>query len=223
MRQTADGVTQGLRDWIASVLPDVAVEIFAADDWQKAAGVSLRLLALGPVPLPGPDRAPRALRLDYLLTLSLDDPLAEHRCLGELTFAAMERPDYRLLAADEAAGIRRQFGVPAGAGLMIAAELRRERVLERAPLVRRPLVVQAGEIGRLEGVVLGPEDTPLADAIVELPALNLSAMTDHRGRFRFAGTPSGAPQRLAVTKNRVRVEVNAPEGAPVTIRIPLED
>jgi hypothetical protein len=88
--------------------------------------------------------------------------------------------------------------------------------------VRRPLVVKGEPIRPLEGVVLGPQDTPIMDALVELPALNLSVLTDDRGRFRFAGAPMSASTKLFATKNHVRVGIDAGHTRPVTIRIPLE-
>lgn len=44
----------------------------------------------------------------------------------------------------------------------------------------------------LYGIVLGPSDTPVAGARVELPALGLSASTDTAGRFRFRSVPGGS-------------------------------
>jgi hypothetical protein len=158
------------------------------------------------------------LRLDYLVTILFDDPLAEHRALGELMFAALGIADLQIMPAEEA----EKRNLPQATAVVLSALLRRETEHVTAPLVRRPLRLVGAGLRPLEGTVVGPGDTPIADAVVELPALNLSTMTDHRGRFRFVGAPEKGPMRLTATKNKVRVGFDAPNDGPVTIRIPME-
>ena len=77
--------------------------------------------------------------------------------------------------------------------------------------MRSPLVVCTAPITGLAGVVLGPDDIPLAGARVELPALRLAVRTDAGGRFRFAGIPGGksAPQHLRVFAKGHMLDVTA--------------
>ncbi len=222
MARTADDVTRSLCEWVEFVLPDVPVAVRSLAEPDPRKGIDIRLLTAIPVPMPRTDRSTATLRLDYLATITLDDPLAEHRCLGELLFAAVGHADLQVMPAEQAARMRGDFKLPGATGIVFSLQLRREREVTIAPLVRRPLVVEGTGIRPLAGIVLGPDDTPVADAIVELPALNLSAITDHRGRFAFAGTPANGPLRLTATKNRVKVGLDTSTDGPVTIRIPME-
>jgi len=220
--QTADEITRSLCDWIKTVSSDNAVTVRSAADWNAAPGIALRLVSMSPTPTPRNSRRTQTIRLDYFITPSLDDPLAEHRLLGELLFAAFDRSDFRIVAQDDAAKLRDDLKLPLLPGLFVSADLQREPEAIAAKPVRRPLVIKGDTIQPLEGVVLGPQDTPIMDALVELPALNLSVLTDERGRFRFGGTPSSGSTKLFATKNHVRVGVDAGPARPVTIRIPLE-
>jgi hypothetical protein len=74
------------------------------------------------------------------------------------------------------------------------------------------------------GVVVGPGNVSIADAMVELPSLALATRTDPRGRFRFSAVPAGS----AVLQIRVRakaqefpftVDSSAPQ--PVTLKLDL--
>jgi hypothetical protein len=57
-------------------------------------------------------------------------------------------------------------------------------------LVTAPLTVQATPTISLSGQVLGPNDKPLSDVRVDLPALQLTDRTDAHGWFRFARVPA---------------------------------
>jgi hypothetical protein len=220
--QTADDITRSLRDWIKAASSKATVTVRSAADWDAGAGIALRLLSMSPMPTPRNDRRALMIRLDYFITPTLDDPLAEHRCLGELLFAALGQSDFKIMAREDCAKLRDELKLPLLPGIFISANLQREPETIVARPVRRPLVIKGDTIRPLEGVVLGPEDAPIMDALVELPALNLSVLTDDRGRFRFAGCPSSGSLKLFATKNNVRVGIDAGTTQPVTIHIPLE-
>jgi hypothetical protein len=86
-----------------------------------------------------------------------------------------------------------------------------------------PLVVQADPVRPLEGIVVGPNDFPIMEAIVEIPTLRMSALTGPEGRFRFDAMPSGGKSvKLSARKREITIEVDAVPGQPLTIRMPLE-
>lgn len=221
MVQTADEITRSLRDWIQTV-SKTPVAVRSAADWETSTGIAVRLVSMSPTPTPRNGRRALTIRLDYFVTPTLDDPLAEHRVLGELLFAALSQSDFKIMAQDDAVKLRDDLKIPLLPGLFISADLQREPETVVARPVRRPLVIKGDTIRPLEGVVLGPQNIPIMDALVELPALNLSVLTDERGRFRFAGAPASGSTKLFATKNHVRVGIDAGQARPVTIRIPLE-
>lgn len=59
-------------------------------------------------------------------------------------------------------------------------------------LVVSPTAHAAQSLGRLRGVVISLDSTPLADATIRLMGTDLAAMTDARGRFSIAGVHAGA-------------------------------
>ncbi|MBR0748775.1 hypothetical protein JQ582_33075 [Bradyrhizobium japonicum] len=218
-----DEVTRAIFEWIASVLPESPVLVRSSADWSAHKGIALRLLSARPLPTPRAQQQPLSIRLDYLVTPSFDDIFAEHRCLGELLFAAFDRADIQIIDHDDAAAMRREFNVPLRAGILLSTNLQRHRTPMRAPPVRQPLVVRSTGLGRFEGVVLGDGDIPLVDALVEMPALNRSVLTDLKGRFSLSGPLiSGQPTKLIATKNHSSVGVDVADDRPLTIRIPLE-
>ena len=63
---------------------------------------------------------------------------------------------------------------------------------------------------------------------MDLPSLNESCKTDHKGRFNFAATPVGAGPKLLVIRAKGReVSVDLDKirtgAAPVTVRIEMEE
>jgi hypothetical protein len=222
--KTADEVTESLRAWVEGVLAGYAVKVVGTREQPvNGSGVILRLLNAMPIGAPRIDQSPYVLRLDYLVSVASDDPLVEHRLLGELLFAAMAGADFEPRSMTEAAEAVRAAGSPVMAGIVLSARLRREPDARKAPLVREPLVVDAQMTAALVGTVLGPGDRPVMDAVVEIPAFNLSALTDQDGRFRFAAAPSGTrPIRVVARKHRQRVQIDAVPGRELTIHIPLE-
>jgi hypothetical protein len=223
LAQTADDATRAVSGWIASVLPDTPVSVRSCADWNNPKGIVVRLLSARPLPTSQGHRQALNIRLDYLVTLAFDDVMAEHHAIGELLFAAGDRADFQILSQEDAAALRREVNVPAVAGILLSMNLQRQKQQVRAPPVRRPLVVKSAPIGLIEGIVLGPADIPLVDAFVELPALNLSALTNFEGRFRLSGPLiPGQATKLIASKNHTRVGVDVHGDRPLTIRIPLE-
>ncbi len=68
-----------------------------------------------------------------------------------------------------------------------------------APRVREPLILEKISLGDLFGVVLGPADLPLMSARVEIPSLDVAALTNPDGEFVFRGLPvQPGPKELKV-------------------------
>jgi hypothetical protein len=144
-----------------------------------------------------------------------------------LVLAALEHPDFEPEPEPVDAAIWEGLHVIPQAHFILRVLLRRERPEPAPKLVREPLQVQTVPTACISGVILGPNDVPIAGAVVELPALQLSRRADSKGRFHFAMVPAEpAVVRLRVrAKGRVLevdVEGAPSEEAPVVINFPLE-
>jgi hypothetical protein len=199
-----DEVDARLEEWVTEVSARAHVAFDQIAGVDSEADVCLHLLELADMPAArGEARPPLQVRLSYLVTTGGSDPKASHRRLGELLFAALANPDYEVRFPH----LPGEFWVAAGtaprAGFVLSVPLR--HTVEEAPaeLVREPLVVQGAPVQPLAGVVLGPDDVPIADAYVEIPSLLLSTRSDGRGRFRFEAVPGGP------TKQHLRVRAKA--------------
>jgi hypothetical protein len=93
-----------------------------------------------------------------------------------------------------------------------------------APGAPTPLVVHAAEMGVIEGHVVGPQDIPIAGAVISASGLSSSARSDHDGRFRLVGMPI-TETGVALTARARGAETYGVgvAGKPVILRLALED
>ncbi len=191
-----DQTDQSLKDWVAGVISGIAVSFGVPAPAQSGSMVNVYLLEMIPTPLARTaTRAPLQVMLRYLVTTWADSPEESHRLLGQLVFAALEKPEFEVdpdpLPATTWAGL----GTAPRPAFVIRVPLRMERPAPDVKLVRSLPSVQTTPLTNLIGLVLGPNDIPLADARVELVGLGRTTRTDRRGRFRFALVPD-EPQKL---------------------------
>ena len=199
----ANTVTEELLAWITQQVPKFSVAVTAVGKPREGPGVALALLRA--VPRVSPlsfDRKRAVLALDYLVTVSLSDPLDEHSAVAELAFAALESPDIEIAIDYPVSEACRAIGLPPSAGLVLRTEARRERILARAPLVRELPIVSVVGLAQAEGKVIGPNNLPIAGAIVTLDGSNRQVTTGADGRFRFAVPEGTRPQVAARTRSR---------------------
>jgi hypothetical protein len=213
--------TRALVDWIGDCVGDVAVAAATVTSAPEAGRIELRLAAITPVSEPRAiDRRSATIALDYLVTLRLDDPIAEHQALADLAFAATE--DERYEVAGQGAGeLCAALGLPRMAGIVIRTQANRSHVPKRAPLVRAAAVTHLVPLGTVEGVVLGPGDIPVAGATVSLSGVQRAVRTDGDGRFSFTA-PAGQPARIAVRGRGATAEAVANPDVPIVIPLPVE-
>jgi hypothetical protein len=93
--------------------------------------------------------------------------------------------------------------------------------------VRQPLIVKQLQFRSLDGQVFGPEDIPLMDARVELPALDLVTHTDSKGRFHFSAVPAAPGAKLLRVRAKgqefsFNTEQAGSEKDPLVIHLQLE-
>ncbi len=221
-----DEADDQLKDWAGQVLKGVRVSFAAPAESSDAEQISFHLLEIAQDP-PARTlrRAPLQVRLRYLVTTTAKEPSAAHRLLGELLFAALARTDVEVDEAPVPVDVWAALKVAPRAAFMLQVPFTRELPEVRGPLVTKPMVQRAVVGSALHGVVLGPQDFPLANATVEVPSLSLSAKCDPKGRFTFANVPSSPPVQLRVRAKGDVQTFTAPASldGPMTIRFQLKE
>ena len=200
-----DQIDQKLMTWMKDVMGEIAISLEPPGRNRNGRGISVYLFELAKKPpLRGAERPPLQVALHYLVTTWADTPEAAHQILGELTFAAMAADKMAMEVDLEPlpSAFWATFNLPPQPAFILCVPLRKERSQPSTQRVRLPLDVHATPITSLHGVVVGPEDTPLANALVELPSLQQSVYTDGNGRFRFPTVPASPP----VTRLRIRAK-----------------
>ena len=213
-----------LTDWVDEVLPGTTVALDGPSAGTTA-DVGLHLFELAHLPpARGEQRPPLQVELGYLVTTGGADVGSAHDRLGALLFAALQHPGYDVRFPGDMAAYWAAAGVAPQPSFVLAVPLRQEVSVQAAPPVTSALRVQSVGSQSLVGVVVGPGDVSIADAMVEVPSLALATRTDPRGRFRFSAVPVGA----AALQIRVRaksqefpftVDSSAPQ--PVTLKLDL--
>jgi uncharacterized protein DUF4255 len=215
-----------LTQWIATVLEGTDVSLAAPSDSAPGQGISLYLMELRNAPASrGAKTPPLQISLGYLVTAWSPDPEEAHRLLGTLVFAALDNSELEVDLAPPSPGLWSAFGVVPRPSFLLHVPLRQARPEIKAKPVLQPLVLQKAGIRRLDGLLLGPHDIPLADAQVELPALQLAVRTDSKGRFSFSTVPAEPPPgRFRVLAKGVELSISlsaVPDpGKPLVIRFP---
>jgi len=226
MPEGLEETTRELIGWTQGVLPGRSVVARPLADRDCGEGVDLRLIGLAPHAAPRAASPPLTVAVDYLLTVRAADPIAEQTGALELLFAAMEHEEAEVIVDRDALKLCTDLGLPPGPGFVLRAmvSIARRRAAERAGLVRFPLNIVSGELGLLQGSVLGPGDTPVAGAVVRVEGLDRSAQTDAFGRFRLPGPvgAKGRPVRLNVRARGIEIDSEVDTENPVILRLPLE-
>ncbi|HXJ93697.1 MAG TPA: Pvc16 family protein [Terriglobia bacterium] len=211
-----DEVDRRLTEWANGVLEGVDVHLDAPKRTEQGRGIGLYLMELAPLPPPSTNRLPPLqVALRYLVTSWSDDPEEAHRLLGELVFAAMRNSEFQVELGPVPADVWAAFGVPPRPSFVLRVPLQQRRPEPKAKLVRTAPMLKTSVVSSLHGVVYGPNDTPLAGAEVQIPALRLTTHTDHQGRFYFATVPGGEQVKTLRVKAKDReLSVTTQEAFP---------
>jgi len=198
--RAAQGVDGRMAAWVRDVLGDVPTS-FEPPGVTLPGGRSIGLYLLDFAPATstrGDGRPPLQFRVRYLVTAWNEEASAAHDDLCELAFSALETPEFEVDVEPLGAAAWTAFNTPPRPSFSVRLPLRQERPRVAVPSVRAPLVLTPSAMVPLYGVVLGPGDVAVAGARVELRTLGLVTLTDHQGRFRFAGAPADRALCLVV-------------------------
>jgi hypothetical protein len=163
-----------------------------------------------------PVRLTRALRGDpplratatYLVSVWAPDIAEVYSLTRELLFSAMEQTAFS--AVNSGSTLWRALGFPPHPSFMVQLTLERTRQL--APLA--PPVglmrLDSGLSRVLRGAVRGPNKVPIADALVEIPSLNLQVRSDEHGIFELGAVMAGqGTMTIHLTVKGARREIKA--------------
>ncbi len=226
---TMEDADQRLKDWVDTLLPGTAVTLSAPADKGVAPLVGLYLLDLhASPPAKGPRRSPQQIELGYLVTAWAPSPEESHSMLWTLVFGAMEVAEFEIDLTPISGQLWLAFGVVPRPAFMLRLSLRRERPEESVRLIKSAIELNASPMASMAGLLLGPNEVPIANARVSLPVLRLTARTDERGCFRFGAIPSNtAVQRFHIQARgrEFMIEANYRVGdlEPLIIHINPED
>lgn len=213
--------------WTKDVLGEGIASLNPPARDMKGRGVGIHLLEVVPEPTPRTAARPRLqLWLKYLITSWADSAGEAHHLLDQLFEAAMQHPDFEIQAEMPGSSCWQAFGVPPQPCLTLRTRAWKELTPKPVKLVFKT-VLEKVLSGPLEGVVLGPQAIPIAEAVVELPALNLSTRTDPYGQFRFANVPlGGGLSNLRVQAKGREMTVDLSDSAaytPLAIQFEMEE
>ncbi len=221
---------QRLKEWIAEN-SGTACSLGAPSARAEGEGVSLYLVDIRDSSyLAAANQLPLQLTLRYLVTTWAASPEAAHQLLDTVINRALNEPqlesEFQPIPPELWMGLQ----VSPQPAFFLRVVLRPERARPKeAPLVRKPLVLELEPVVSLFGRVLGPQDQPIMNARVELPALELSAQTGPDGDFHFVGIPggSGLKTRLHIRARGkaqdVLVERMYSEADPLIVHFDLPD
>jgi hypothetical protein len=222
-----DQTDRRLSAWIGSILDPVIVTLGppAAD---AANGVGLYLMELLQSPLGRGARLPPLLMtLRYLVTTYASEPEEAHRMLGALVIAALENPEFEVEQEPLPLSLWIALGIAPRPSFVLRVPFKHDRPEKLAPPVRLPMVIKPLPLSSLEGQILGPENIPLMNARVELPALDMFTNTDSKGRFHFSAVPAAKGARLLRVRAKGReFSINTEQAGssedPLVIHLQLE-
>lgn len=218
-----DQVDQLLKEWAEEVVPNAEIRLFPPCAPGENEIVGLYLIDLLPLaPASDSRKFSKQISLRYLVTTCASSPEDAHRMLGDLAFAAMEDSRFEVELAPLPAQAWNAFNVVPQPSFMLLCPLRQERAEPEIPYISRPIDVKKVPMAGLDGIVMGPENIPLANARIELRDHQLATRTDCKGRFQFSVVPvqPSVKQFCIEVRGRkmlVEVEHRAEEKRPLII------
>lgn len=195
-----DQIAHRLKVWVEEALPGATVTLDPPAAARNDQGVSLYLFELGDdPPLRGSQRAPLQAVARFLVTTWAATPEEAMRLLGDLLFIALEKTEFQVELTPLPAAAWTSFNLPPQPSFVLRVPLQMARPQPPVKRVRHPLEVTPAPLAGLRGLVVGPDDFPLADARVTVEGLDAVARTDAGGNFHLDLLPaSPASQRLHV-------------------------
>jgi hypothetical protein len=186
--------------------------------------VGLYLLAFEADSLPARQTHMLQFAARFLVTVHHSDPILAGERLAALLFEALEEPDLDVGLEPVTPAAWQALGAPPQPCFTVSMPLRQRRNPRTAALVREAVLRLTSGGVLLRGQVVGDDDTPVANASIELPAMQTSTHTDAHGNFQLANVPAGRVRLRVIARGRAAIfELQAQDNdtSPVTLRIAL--
>jgi hypothetical protein len=219
-------IGQEIIDWISYTITGAEVALGLPDDNAQKPQIGLYLMDLSQSRCARVGKlAPFKINLRYLVTARSPRAEEAHRLLGELIFAALEKPEkeppeFEVVVEPLPVEAWAVLGAAPQPSFFLHAQLRRERPEPAVPMVTEPVVLQPSPMRVLSGAVYELGGMPIMGARVELLTLGIATRTDEWGRFRFAGVPSNGQLKLLAQAKGQTKEVHYSVGdEPLEIRL----
>lgn len=164
--------------------------------------------------------------LNYLLTVTGTDALANQRIYSEIFFAAHANGEFKVgVPAGQAGKENAQAFDGKPAVLALSARLVRPSEAAEPGIVTFPLDVRLRSLGSIAGKVVTEAGAPVMRAEIDAQALNKRVVSDAGGHFTIPGAPVAGTVSLTVrARNRsVDVSVDTEKQAEIVIVIPKEN
>jgi hypothetical protein len=205
-----DAADEQVGRWVREILPDAELRLTPPAQQGDSPVVHLYLTEIRTAPAVRHDRRPPlTVGLCYLVVVSSQDPLQAHRWLGQLLFAAMENKRFEVDLQAITDDTWRAFGLVPQPAFLLRLPFSLDRPHEYQRVTKQP-TIRAVPAVAFTGILIGPDEVPIAGARVTLAELGLNTTTDKDGRFRFAAVaPSSQPKRLRIHARGLEMETLA--------------
>ncbi|MEI3853638.1 MULTISPECIES: carboxypeptidase-like regulatory domain-containing protein [unclassified Ensifer] len=235
MADTVGGLLFAFQSWLASEFAPATVRLDVAEPVPNE-GISIFVTRVER----GTEdrRAGEYLAVDVSVLLVVDhrEPAEAANLAGEVVFALSEgqwidesgkRHRVELVAGTEVDAALAALGRPRALATLVRLSLVRERERRAVRPVLKPLELEIGEIGQMEGTVVGEipgsEPRPLPEARVTAPDFRRTTVSDNDGRFRLAGLPPEGPVSLVVSAKGLTHSVSVSKRSGVRLVVPMNN
>jgi hypothetical protein len=173
-------IGQEIRDWIGSIIAGAEVALGLPDDNAQSAQVGLYLMDLSQSRCARVGKLPPfKINLRYLVTARSPRAEEAHRLLGELIFAALEKPEkeppeFEVVMEPLPVEAWAVLGAAPQPSFFLRAPLRLERPEPVVPMVKEPVVLQPSPMRMLSGTVYESGGMPIMGP-VEWPTKTVGA------------------------------------------------
>jgi Carboxypeptidase regulatory-like domain/Pvc16 N-terminal domain len=189
--------TGRLQSWIEASLGSTAIVLRPPASEQEGEGVSLYLFELRPEPVARSTKLNRVeVSLRYLITAWGDSSKA-HEFLDKLLVALTDHSDFQIEREPVPLEFWNALKVRPQPALVVRCKSSYD-IPQRPPKLVRKVVMDTVEAASLTGVLLGPDNIPIAGALVEFPSLQANTKTDESGRFTFPLVPANGTGTLKI-------------------------
>ena len=192
-------VNNHLEIWVRDTLgKDILFSLNTPSAVPQKESINLYLLDINPgLEARGAGLPPLKLNLHYLVSAWDKETVKMHENLSSLAFSVLENKEWRIVERENLSSIWKDFGLPPRPSFIIEVPCRLKRTRKVAPPVTEPPILNNTPLEPLIGLLLGPNNLPVAGVRVEVPVAGLSAKTDHKGKFRIPGFPVQLKNKIA--------------------------